>query len=282
MTETDNLKLKLIEGRDIPSYSPFNENMNKIDDEMISLKTSNATVLNKVTVLENKVDDEVSKVESDIETQKQWVTDNLNTTKNDISEQLNSTVSDLQNYVTNSKDIIEQNVTRITNSLSNTVAKLNLLGVKFISTLSKIGFGLKASYRNPCVIPFDTLTTNNIIFSGNRFVINETGVFVVNVNIDVTFENEEQTTCELLIVKDFVKDVSTGYTGTVVGRSVLNKNGTITVKSMIRVDHEELSRQSKYAIVLNSISLSEVSIEPAISNGGGSVPILEIIKAKNI
>lgn len=281
MTETDNLKLKLIEGKDIPSYSPFNENMNKIDDEMSSLKTSNANVLNKVTVLENKVDDEVSKVENNIETQKQWVTDNLNTTKNDISEQLNSTVSDLQNYVTNAKSEIETNVNDITSSISDDVSKLKLLGVKFISTLSRIGLGLKASYRNPCVIPFDTLTTNNIIFSGNRFVFNEPGVFVVNVNIDVTFQNEEQTTCELLIVKDFVQDVSKGYTGTVVGRSVLNKNGTVAVKGMIRVTPEELSRQSKYAIVLNSISLSEVSIEPTIFNGGASVPILEIIKANN-
>ena len=246
MTETDNLKFKLIEGKDIPSYSPFNENMNKIDNEMSSLKTSNANVLNKVNVLENKVDDEVS---------------------------------DLQNYVTNAKSEIETNVNDITKNLSYNISSLNLVGVKFIRTLSKIGFGLKASYRNPCVIPFETLTTNYIIFSGNRFVINDTGAFVVNASIDVTFDSEEQTTCELLIVRDFVKDVSQGYTGTVVGRSVVNKNGTISVKGVISINSVDLPRQFKYAIVLNSISLSEVSIEPAISNGGDSVPILEITKA---
>lgn len=31
MTKTENLDLKIIEGTDIPSYAPFNENMNKLD-----------------------------------------------------------------------------------------------------------------------------------------------------------------------------------------------------------------------------------------------------------
>lgn len=43
MTQTENLDLKIIEGTDIPSYAPFNENMNKLDAFAKTTSDSNAS-----------------------------------------------------------------------------------------------------------------------------------------------------------------------------------------------------------------------------------------------
>ena len=43
MTQTENLDLKIIEGTDIPSYAPFNENMNKLDAFAKTISDSNTS-----------------------------------------------------------------------------------------------------------------------------------------------------------------------------------------------------------------------------------------------
>lgn len=77
MTQTENLDLKIIEGTDIPSYAPFNENMNKLDafakttsdsntsqnlqleslnTDVTTLKQHDETNTTNITNLTNKVD----------------------------------------------------------------------------------------------------------------------------------------------------------------------------------------------------------------------------------
>ena len=77
MTQTENLDLKIIEGTDIPSFAPFNENMNKIDafakttsdsntsqnlqleslnTDVTTLKQHDETNTTNITNLTNKVD----------------------------------------------------------------------------------------------------------------------------------------------------------------------------------------------------------------------------------
>ena len=75
MKQTDNLKLNLIEGTDIPAFAPFNENANKIDKVITELsadvknqETSNESFKNNVNGIVKRLQDENNEFKSDVET----------------------------------------------------------------------------------------------------------------------------------------------------------------------------------------------------------------------
>ena len=75
MKQTDNLKLNLIEGGDIPAFAPFNENANKIDKAITELsadvknqETANESFKNDVNATVKRLQDENVKFKSDVET----------------------------------------------------------------------------------------------------------------------------------------------------------------------------------------------------------------------
>lgn len=70
MKQTENLNLQIIEGTDIPSFAPFNENMNKLDTFAKTTSDSNEnqnlrleSIDGKITDLENEVTQKVTDLE---------------------------------------------------------------------------------------------------------------------------------------------------------------------------------------------------------------------------
>lgn len=93
MKQTDNLKLNIIEGTDIPSHSVFNENFNKLDnlgkdtnDKINSLETSFNTMLTDISSLteeqitQNNVITKNTNDILDLETKVEVIENNLNKT----------------------------------------------------------------------------------------------------------------------------------------------------------------------------------------------------------
>lgn len=74
MQKTENLKLNIIDGTDVPSHAIFNENFNKIDlfskeqnDKMVNLENSNEQFINDVTEQFNNFKNEVNNTVKEIE-----------------------------------------------------------------------------------------------------------------------------------------------------------------------------------------------------------------------
>lgn len=105
MTQTENLDLKIIEGTDIPSYAPFNENMNKLDAFGKTLTDTN-----------NSQNLQLESLNTDVTTLKQH--DETNTTN----------ISNLTNKV----DLLMEAVSEIEVKEGDTIKKGKLHTAKFL------------------------------------------------------------------------------------------------------------------------------------------------------
>lgn len=66
MKQTENLNLQIIEGTDIPSFAPFNENMNKLDEFAKETNNTNVSLKNRMETLETAVDEKVTDLENEV------------------------------------------------------------------------------------------------------------------------------------------------------------------------------------------------------------------------
>ena len=105
MTQTENLDLKIIEGTDIPSYAPFNENMNKLDA--------------------------FAKTTSDSNTSQNLQLESLNTDVTTLKQHDETNTTNISN-LTNKVDVLMEAVSEIEVKEGDTVKKGKLHTAKFL------------------------------------------------------------------------------------------------------------------------------------------------------
>lgn len=66
MKQTENLNLQIIEGTDIPSFAPFNENMNKLDAFAKTTSDSNENQNLRIERIETEVDGKLTDLENEV------------------------------------------------------------------------------------------------------------------------------------------------------------------------------------------------------------------------
>lgn len=66
MKQTENLNLQIIEGTDIPSFAPFNENMNKLDGFAKEMNDKSVSLQNRMETLETEVDVKITDLENEV------------------------------------------------------------------------------------------------------------------------------------------------------------------------------------------------------------------------
>lgn len=66
MKQTENLNLQIIEGTDIPSFAPFNENMNKLDTFAKATSDSNENQNLRLESIETEVDGKITDLENEV------------------------------------------------------------------------------------------------------------------------------------------------------------------------------------------------------------------------
>lgn len=141
MTQTENLDLKIIEGTDIPSYAPFNENMNKLDafgktltDENTSQNLQIESLNTNISNLTNKVDLLMEAV-SDIEVKEG---NTVKKGKLHIAKFLIEPTVNSYYYPVNEFGVESNQETRIMVGIYDILAQLNATELFGINDVSKI------------------------------------------------------------------------------------------------------------------------------------------------
>lgn len=201
MTQTENLDLKIIEGTDIPSYAPFNENMNKLDTfgktltdannsqnlqleslntDVTTLKQHDETNTANITNLTNKVDLLMEAV-SEIEVKEGEATKKgkLHIVKFLVEA---DTMTN-KNYLFQEFGVNSENETRISAVVYNVRAQINVTKIFGINDASKIDIlsctSLAKGYynymgdTNPIPMNVRTLSTLPSVIGGNSDIILE-------------------------------------------------------------------------------------------------------------
>lgn len=201
MKQTENLDLQIIEGTDIPSFAPFNENMNKLDafaktssdtnknqnlriesieTDVETLKTHDETNAKNITDLIDKVE-VLTKAVSEIE-----VTEGSTTKKGKLhivkflvepSTMMNN------NYLFQEFGVDSETETRISAGVYNVRSQINATEIFGINDASKIdilsctslskGYYNYAGETNPMPMSVRTLSALPTVIGGNSDIILE-------------------------------------------------------------------------------------------------------------
>ena len=194
MKQTENLDLQIIEGTDIPSFAPFNENMNKLD---AFAKTTSDTNKNQNLRIES--------IETDVETNTKNITDLI-----DKVEVLTKAVSEIEvtegnttkkgklhivkflvepstmtnnNYLFQEFGVDSETETRISAGVYNVRSQINATEIFGINDASKIdilsctslakGYYNYAGETNPMPMNVRTISALPSVLGGNGDIIIE-------------------------------------------------------------------------------------------------------------
>lgn len=199
MKQTDNLNLQIIEGTDIPSFAPFNENMNKLDafakttsdsnenqnlriasvkTDVSTLKTHDETNTKNIADLTDKVE-VLTKAVSEIE-----VTEGGTTKKGKlhiVKFLVEPSTMTNNNYLLQEFGVDSETETRITAGVYNVRSQINATEIFGINDVSKIdilsctslakGYYNYMGETNP--MPMSVRTLSQIGASGSSDIILE-------------------------------------------------------------------------------------------------------------
>jgi hypothetical protein len=201
MKQTENLNLKIIEGTDIPSFAPFNENMNKLDafakttsdsnenqnlriesieTDVETLKTHDETNTESIADLTDKVKI-LTKAVSEIE-----VTEGSTTKKGKlhiVKFLVEPSTMTNNNYLFQEFGVDSETETRISAGVYNVRSQINATEIFGINDVSKIdilsctslakGYYNYAGETNPIPMSVRTLATLPSVIGGNSDIILE-------------------------------------------------------------------------------------------------------------
>ena len=201
MKQTENLNLQIIEGTDIPSFAPFNENMNKLDafakttsdssenqnlriesieTDVETLKTHDETNTESIADLTDKVEI-LAKAVSEIE-----VTEGGTTKKGKlhiVKFLLEPSTMTNDNYLFQEFGVESEDETRISAGVYKVRSEINATEIFGINDVSKIdilsctslakGYYNYAGETNPIPMTVRTLSTLPSVIGGNSDIILE-------------------------------------------------------------------------------------------------------------
>lgn len=201
MKQTENLNLQIIEGTDIPSFAPFNENMNKLDafakttsdsnenqnlriesieTDVDTLKTHDETNTESIADLTDKVEI-LTKAVSEIE-----VTEGGTTKKGKlhiVKFLVEPSTMTNDNYLFQEFGVDSETETRISAGVYNVRSEINATEIFGINDVSKIdivsctslakGYYNYAGETNPMPMSVRTLSTLPSVAGGNSDIILE-------------------------------------------------------------------------------------------------------------